>query len=164
MTSTGRKKRATTDDKKPVGRPEKFKSVQELQKLIDAYFNSCEEEVWIKKLDPETGELLGWEPQYDRHGNVLKRMVKPYTISGLALALGTTRRTLLDYEQRDDEFSHTIKKAKSRCEEFAEEQLFTSKNTAGVIFNLKNNYESWVDKQEQKIDATVTKKLEDFFT
>lgn len=162
MASTGKKKKPT-EEKKPVGRPEKFQSVEELQKLIDAYFESCEEEVWTKKLDPETGEVTGWEPQYDRHGNIMKRMVKPYTISGLALALGTSRRTLLDYEQRNDDFSHTIKKAKARCEEFAEEQLFTSKNTAGVIFNLKNNYESWVDKQEQKIDATVTKKLEEFF-
>ena len=164
MATSEKKKKVKKEDKKTLGRPEKFQSIEQLELLINGYFDSCEEEVWKKEYDPETGELKQWIPELDRHGLPVKRMTKPYTISGLALALGTTRRTLLDYEQRDDDFSHTIKKAKARCEEFVEEQLFTSKNTAGVIFNLKNNYESWVDKQEQKIDATFTKKLEEFFS
>jgi DNA-packaging protein gp3 len=130
-----------------VGRPLKFSSIEELERLIEDYFDSCYE------------DLI----EYDSEGaiksstRVLKR---PYTITGLALALDTSRRTLLDYEARNDEFSHTIKKAKLRCENFAEEQLFTSRNTAGVIFNMKNNY-GWVDKQDidQKTEQTFSIKL-----
>jgi hypothetical protein len=70
---------------------------------------------------------------------------RPYTISGLALALNTTRETLLDYQAKKT-YSDTIKAAKARCEAYVEERLFDS-NAAGVIFNLKNNYQ-WVDKQE----------------
>lgn len=115
-------------ESKNVGRPLKFKTVEELQQKIDDYF---------KKMDEEK---------------------KPYTITGLALALDTTRRTLLDYEEKDA-FSHTIKRAKLICENFAEESLFTSKNVTGPIFNLKNNY-GWVDKQEiingnRDIDITL---------
>ena len=102
-------------------RPNKFKSVEEMQIAIDNYFKDC-----------DANE-------------------RPYTISGLAYALDTTRRTLLDYEE-NDEFTHTIKKAKAKIEQFVEERLFSGSNTAGVIFNLKNNY-NWVDKQEIAADV-----------
>ncbi|WP_318626895.1 terminase small subunit [Paenibacillus polymyxa] len=103
------------------GRPLKFESAEELQMKIEEYFESCHN---------EAGDLT-----------------RPYTITGLALALDTSRKVLLDYEKRDDEYSYTIKKAKLKIENFAEESLFTSKQTAGVIFNLKNNY-GWQDKQD----------------
>lgn len=63
----------------------------------------------------------------------------PYTISGLALFLGVTRQTLLNYEKRD-EFFDTLSLAKARCEAFAEEHLFSGKGVSGVIFNLRCNY------------------------
>ena len=106
-----------------TGRPCKFETVEQLQKAIDEYFDYCDENN------------------------------KPYTVSGLAYALDTTRRTLLDY-QENEEFSHTIKKAKAKIEQFNEELLYSKDvPTVGVIFNLKNNYE-WKDKQE--IDADLT--------
>ena len=107
-----------------MARPNKFKSVEEMQIAIDNYFKDC-----------DANE-------------------RPYTISGLAYALDTTRRTLLDYEE-NDEFSHTIKKAKAKIEQFVEERLFMGSNTAGVIFNLKNNY-NWKDKQEIEADVNST--------
>jgi hypothetical protein len=83
------------------------------------------------------------------------KMVKtpqiPYTITGLALALGTTRDLLIDYEDKD-EFSDTIKEAKAKCHNYAERKLFEA-NATGPIFNLKNNY-GWKDKTE--VDNTVT--------
>lgn len=75
---------------------------------------------------------------------------KPYTVSGLANALDMTRQSLLNYEEKE-EFFDTIKRAKSKIEQFAEESLFIGSNTAGVIFNLKNNY-NWKDKQEIEAD------------
>jgi len=117
-----------------VGRPLKFKTVQELQEKIDDYFESCK--------------------------NIKGDLIRPYTITGLALALDTSRKVLLDYENRDDEYSYTIKKAKLRIENFAEESLFTSKQTAGVIFNLKNNY-GWQDKQEVGLNGGLNNTNQD---
>ena len=102
--------------KKRVGRPLKFNTVKELQGKIDKYFESC------------------------------KKENRPLTITGLALALDTSRKVLLEYEERE-EFSNAIKKAKLMCENYAEEFLFTSRQVAGTIFNLKNNY-GWKDKQD----------------
>jgi hypothetical protein len=106
-----------SEEKNKGGRPPKFNSVEELQDKIDEYFQECDEKS------------------------------RPRTITGLALALDTTRETLLDYQDKD-EYSYTIKKAKLRCENFAEEHLFSGRNVAGAIFNLKNNYSRWVDRQE----------------
>jgi hypothetical protein len=103
-------------NKHPGGRPLKFKNEKELQRKIDAWLKSC------------------------------KKEKRPLTITGLALALGTGRNVLIDYENRE-EFSNTIKRAKLLCENYAEESLFLGKNVAGAIFNLKNNY-GWKEKQE----------------
>lgn len=140
------------DEKRRRGRPLKFKSAAELQKKIDAYFESCYEERWIE--DKKTGE---WIPVRDRNGNIIKDQIRPFTITGLAVALNTTRETLLDYEERD-EYSDTIKAAKQRIENFAEEQLFNAeaRNMTGIIFNLKNNYSRWQDKQE--VDTNIGNK------
>lgn len=112
-----------------TGRPLKYTSVKAMQKDIDKYFAECDENK------------------------------KPYTVSGLAYALGTNRQTLLNYEEKE-EFFDTIKKAKAKIEVFNEEQLYNKDvPTTGIIFNLKNNY-GWKDKQEIEADVKVNK-LED---
>lgn len=113
------------------GRPLKFESVEVMQEVIDKYFAECDEKQ------------------------------KPYTVSGLAYALNTTRRTLLDYQEKD-EYSHTIKKAKAKIERFNEELLYSKDvSTTGVIFNLKNNY-NWKDKQEieAEVNSDMTIRIE----
>lgn len=117
-----------------VGRPKKFKSAEELQKAIDKYFAEC--------------ELVG----------------DPYTVSGLAYALDTNRQTLVNYGE-DEEFFDTIKRAKAKIEAFNEKMLYSKDvPTAGVIFNLKNNYD-WKEKQEieadVKNDVTINIELAD---
>lgn len=94
-----------------VGRPLLFKTKQELDDKINIYFQDC----------------------IDKN--------KPLTISGLAVALDTSRQTLLNYERREEYFD-SIKRALSICERFAEERLFSNSPT-GAIFNLKNNYGDW---------------------
>lgn len=153
MAKVGPKKKKTEDtpeivkDKHPGGRPPKFADVGTLQTYIDEYFNSCYEEDWYQVIEDD---IPTWKPRIDKDGIIMRKMVKPLTITGLAVFLDTTRRTLLDYEARNDEFSHTIKIAKARIENFTEEQLFTNKNTAGVIFNMVNNY-GWTNKQEKVV-------------
>lgn len=139
-------------NKHPGGRPLKFKNVEELRKQIDAYFASCdphvvEDEQWEIKRGPD-GTKIKDKFGYDELVLIKrKRMTKqiPYTITGLAVFLGTSRETLIDYQGRK-EFSDTIKEAKDKCENFVELSLL-DKNPTGAIFNLKNNY-GWKDKTE----------------
>lgn len=120
------------EKKRKRGRPKKFQSVKELEKKIDEYFRKCD----VNK--------------------------KPYTVTGLAIALDTTRKTLLEYQERDDGFSEAIIMAKARCEEYAENQLFGSKQCTGAIFTLKNNF-GWRDAQEVKGAHNVTVHIIDRF-
>lgn len=108
------------EEKNPIGRPLKYKSDEELQKAIDDYFKMCD------------------------------KKEKPYTITGLGLAIGLDRRQLLEYGEKDV-FNNTIKLAKERVHAYAEEHLYKSGIAAGVIFNLKNNF-GWKDKTE--VEAT----------
>ena len=115
-----------------AGRPAKFQSVEELQEKIDLYFVECK----ANKDHP--------------------------CITGLALALETTRETLLDYEKNNPNlkaFSDTIKRAKLRCQNYAEQKLFDG-NCTGVIFNLKNNY-GWRDEKSHNINAEVNATVHD---
>lgn len=103
------------EKKNKGGRPKKYTDVEVMQEKIDLYFENCKAEG------------------------------RPYTITGLALALDLDRKSLLNYSE-DDKFFHTIKKAKEKVEAYAEERLYES-NVTGVIFNLKNNF-GWKDKTE----------------
>lgn len=108
-----------------VGQPLKFESPEYLQTLIDAYFEQA------------------------------KTNGDPLTITGLALALDTSRETLINYEAREKYFD-TIKRAKLKCQQYAENHLFGGKNATGAIFSLKNNY-GWKDKTE--VDTTISGEL-----
>jgi len=110
----------------PAGRPLKFETVKILDGKIQAYFD----EVAANAITLEDGRVIQ----------------EPLTITGLALALDTTRQTLMDYEERD-EFTYTVKRAKTIVENFAEKRLFGS-NATGAIFALKNY--GWKDKSEQE--------------
>lgn len=105
------------------GRPRKYKTEEELQTAIDRYFDG-----------------------YDR-----KEL--PYTVTGLAVALGLDRKGLIEYGGRP-EFSNTIKKAKAKVEEFLERRLLSAGCVTGVIFNLKNNF-GWKDKNETNITGDI---------
>lgn len=71
-----------------------------------------------------------------------------WTITGLALALGTTRRILIQYGQRDL-YRPIVERAKLRVENGYEIDL-KKKGQTGSIFALKAM--GWSDKQE--IDVT----------
>lgn len=92
------------------------------------------------------------QEQIDNYFRTCDEKGDPYLITGLALALDTTRETLLDYEDKED-YSDTIKKAKLKCQSYTEKHLYSGKNATGAIFSLKNNY-GWKDKTEQEIDLT----------
>lgn len=127
-----------TKKKRPVGRPPRFESKEQVQELVDAYFKSCEGH----PLRDEDGEIM-----YDKNGRPVIVDMKPPTITGLALALGfNSRMSLLNYEGKK-EFVDTIKRAKSRVEEYAETRLFDKDGANGAKFSLANNFKGWSDKQ-----------------
>lgn len=104
------------------GKPFKYESPEELEAAIEEYFTKCDDEK------------------------------RPYTISGLALACGLANRSsLLNYEKKEgyEAFHQIVTKAKARVEARNEEKLVTpGQPTVGLIFNLKNNFKGWHDKQE----------------
>jgi len=80
-----------------------------------------------------------------------------YTVTGLALALGSSRQGLMDYEKRE-EFAYIVQEAKLIVENSYELELRKHGRT-GTIFALKNF--GWKDKSEVESTNTTTLKLED---
>lgn len=74
-----------------------------------------------------------------------------WTVTGLALALDTSRQTLMNYEDRD-EFFDTIKKLKTKIENQYEISL-RKNGRSGDIFALKNF--GWKDKTEQELTGAL---------
>ena len=104
----------------------KFLYSKGLQKRIDAYFAECE----------KTGE--------------------PLTVTGLALALDTSRETLLNYQKRDG-YGDIVRRAKMRIENAYEKRLIARGN-GGDVFALKNF--GWRDKAEREIEINGNVSLE----
>jgi hypothetical protein len=114
-----------------VARPLKYKTVAELQKAIDEYFEDCKGEPLLD----EDGTALT-----DKHGNPIILGAKPPTVTGLALALGfNSRQALLNYQVKK-QFHDTITRAKSRCEAYAEGRLFDRDGSKGAQFSLAHNF------------------------
>ena len=91
-------------------RPRLFPDLEEFEILVDGYFADCE-----------------------------KKKKRPNHI-GLANHLGVLRRTLNDYSRKEG-YSEVLEMAKQLIEEQRVDMLFDGKaHTAGVIFDLVNNY------------------------
>ncbi len=137
------------------GRPPKYSTTEELDKKIRSYFRYCDPHIVVEKViiypqkEDENGEKY---TDYDAKPRIIRRKVmsvqQPYLIMDMCVHLGITRDTLLEY-QKLEKFSDTIKKAKAKCEAYAERNLFIGKNVAGSIFTLTNNY-GWKNKTEQE--------------
>ena len=136
-----------------AGRPRQYETVEELEELIEDYFQSC----WVDKVTEST----------DKNGACTMSTVtyqnRPYTVTGLALHLNLTRQGLINYQERP-EFVDTITRAKTKVEMGYEETLFT-KNANGASFGLRSNF-NWEDKTTRviagdpenplKVDSEVT--------
>ncbi len=131
-------------DGRTAGRPPKYKSKEEIQEKIDAYFEECKGKV----LKDDNGR-----PVLDKNDRPVIIGNRPMTITGLALALGfSSRQSLLNYKAKK-EFLDTITRAYARVEQYTEERLFDKDGAAGAKFSLANNFEGW--KEKQQIEAAV---------
>jgi len=126
------------NQKHPGGRPPIYEMPEQMQEAIDDYYESCWDIVEIKRGEGESQTI-----------ETVRRQMRPYTIMGLALAIGMTRETLCEYAKKG-EFSDIVKRAKAIVERDVEENLLAGKNAAGPIFWLKN-HAGYTDKviQEQ---------------
>jgi len=129
------------------GRPPVFKTPEEMQEQIAGYFIGG-----MKKRQIVVGK------GEDKH--VVEIPIP--TITGLCLYLGfDSRQSFYDYEEKD-EFSYTIKKARTFIELEYEEILQTTGST-GAIFALKNF--GWQDRSELAVsssDQRLEDKIKDF--
>ena len=136
------------DEKNKGGRPPMYKTVEEMQEKIDAYFEECKG----RALTDDEGK-----PYVDKHGWPIMVDTRPLTITGLALALGfNSRQALLNYQAKE-EFHDTIMRAKAKVECYAEERLFDKDGANGAKFSLANNFDGWKEKQ----DINLSGRLED---
>lgn len=133
------------------GRPLKYETAVQLDMAIQLYFDRCDPHIESHMV--ATGINTNGKTMFDTREILTDQ--KPYTMAGLARAIGLDRKTLLNYEKRD-EFFPSLQAAKDRCEEYAESQLF-SPYSNGAKFNLINNYrgkhQDWADKHE--VDHTT---------
>ncbi len=90
----------------------KFKSPKDLLEKGLAYFKGCEERK------------------------------EPKTITGLALALSTTRKTLCEYEENESrpQYVNAVKRLKAIVEHELEVRALTANVPAGAIFLLKASF------------------------
>ena len=135
-------------EKHPGGRPPFYNSVEEMQEMIDRYFEDCDGKIVYDKEG---------NPVRNKDGKIIRDDRRPYTITGLALALGfNSRQALLNYEGKE-EFHDTIKRAKAKVEKYAEERLYDNNGANGAKFSLANNFKGWTEKQT--IEADVKNKV-----
>lgn len=114
-----------------VGSPPMYSDPLEMERICNNYFSWC---------DSQTKTVI--------KGKDTKILYKPYTISGLTLALGfSSVQSLLDYEKKP-QFSDIIKTAKLRVFNWTEEKAANNEiNPIFAMFSLKCNA-GWVEKQE----------------
>lgn len=133
-----------------------YRTPKELSNKIQSYFDMIYSKRNIKPLFNKN-----WV-------EIWNDFIRLPSVSWLALFLGfTSRQSLIDYANKNAKFAYTIKRAKLAIETFLEERLNSWKwNTAGIIFNLKNNF-WWKDnnikfqdiKEADKIDHKRIERL-----
>lgn len=120
------------------GRPPLYNTVEELQKVIDEYFDWCDDRL-----------VQGWNDKTNTQFAYIKPA--PYTMSGLARRLGMSRQALSEYSHKD-EFGDAIMRARDKVQEDIENRLMETRNEKGAMFNLTNNF-GWRTKNETDITS-----------
>lgn len=120
--------------KHPGGRPLAYKTEDELKEAVDQYFRDC---------DNHTKPMAIWTGTKTEIVDVKDPL--PYTMGGLAYALEMDRRSLLNYQKRE-QFFPIIFRARVRVVADQERLMIKGGNAQGAGLALKNN-DAWLDRQ-----------------
>ncbi len=113
-------------------------NLNELRKRVESYFKS--------RLVPMTDK--NGVPICDENGKVIEKTGLPYTLTGLALAIGCeTRDELFTFE--NEEMQRFIRMSVLKVEEYAEERLFSKEAFSGVKLFLATNFDRWREGAEK---------------
>ena len=127
-----------------MARKPKYESVEQIEGLIEAYFESCKGEI----LREEDGSIV-FNP---KDGTPI--WINRKTIPGLALALGfSSRQSLYNYKARK-EFMDTISRAQMRVEQYTAERLFDRDSQRGAQFALEYGFRYRRDAEGEKKDES----------
>jgi len=111
--------------------------VKKLSELCESYFEYIKGEVKEDKVEIE--------PNVFETKTTWVRQSEPPTVTGLTLYIGfSSKSTLYEYAEKQ-EFSHSIKKALTKIEQFHEIATSYGEKCTGNIFVLKNF--GWKDNQ-----------------
>ena len=122
----------------------KYESKEQIEGLIDQYFEDCE------------GELLtdaDGNPVLDKFSQPIFINRRPPTTSGLARALGFRSRTSLWNYRGKKEFKDTIDAAMLRIEEYTEQRLFDRDGSNGAQFSLQFNFRGWKEEKNEEVKS-----------
>lgn len=123
------------------GRPRAFNTPEEMQVLLDEYFEIKKGHVKKVVLKNETVVEVP-DPE-------------PVHLAGVCAYLGITYETLNQY-QKKEEFSEPITRAKLMCEEYAVNMCFKGNNKADFV--LQNNFK-WRNRSETENKTESTTKI-----
>ena len=126
--------KSDTKPQKGPGRPPYFTSVEQIEGLVEQYFEDCKGTI----LYDDAGKMV-----FDKYGQPIILNKRPPTNTGLALALGfADRRTLYNYRCKK-EFKEVLHRAMTRIEMYAEERLYDREGANGAKFALQNAFKDW---------------------
>lgn len=139
--------------KNPGGRPPRYKSKEEIEGLIEAYFRECDGVPFYN----DDGKPLRTDKGYILY----EKSPKPPTVSGLAYALGfASRQALINYQVKK-EFHDTITRAKLYIEAYTEGRLFDKDGVQGAKFSLINNFKGWKEHPKEDTEREALDKLDE---
>ena len=115
------------------------KNLKEIKSRVDEYFASR-----LAPLTDKNGNIMT-----DENGEIIKRIALPYTLTGLALAVGLESREEL-FKFEDPEISRFLKMSAMKVEEYAEERLFSKEAFSGVKLFLAVNFDRWSDSESEE--------------
>lgn len=133
----------------------------QLQTMVDQYFDSCQ-----GPLIDKYGQMVR-----DDDGKIIFVQTRPYTLSGLASALGMSTCTLRAYNWKSlaglvhPEFSDVILRARQKIQEYSEEQLYNVNGARGAQFMLQAGFAWSTSKEQSEIarnNATIKQMQQEF--
>ncbi len=123
-----------------------FKNAQELQSLIDEYFESLEPQIMYNA----SGEVIT-----DKNGVPVMTERKPATVASMAYAIGLTSKSRLTELMEQKKYKTVITRALLRTEAYIERMLFDKGASGGAKYLLQESFGHCVDEESDSVSGGV---------